>query len=162
MHPNGQLIERFYTAFQQRDGAAMAACYHPDVRFSDPVFPDLQGPKAGSMWQMLCISGKDLKIEFSGVEADDNAGKAHWEAWYTFRTGRKVHNIIDATFGFSGGLIARHTDVFDFYRWSKQALGAPGLLLGWTGWMQGQVQGQAAAGLAKFLEKSAAKPGSAG
>ena len=34
---NRGLIERFYHAFQQRDGAAMAACYHANAHFRDPV-----------------------------------------------------------------------------------------------------------------------------
>ena len=44
---NQQLIERFYRAFDEGDGDAMAACYAPDARFSDPVFPDLRGSRAG-------------------------------------------------------------------------------------------------------------------
>jgi len=43
------LIERFYQAFDEGDGDTMAACYAPDVRFSDPVFPDLRGSRAGAM-----------------------------------------------------------------------------------------------------------------
>ena len=42
-HPNAALIERFYEAFQRRDVDAMAACYAPDVTFSDPVFVGLHG-----------------------------------------------------------------------------------------------------------------------
>ena len=59
---------------------------------------------------------------------------AHWEATYRFSaTGRLVHNIIDAEFEFDAhGLILRHRDRFDFWRWARQALGAPGLLLGWS------------------------------
>ena len=39
-------------------------------------------------------------------------GRAHWEADYTFSsTGRKVHNVIDATFEFEGGLIRAHRDM---------------------------------------------------
>jgi hypothetical protein len=64
MHPNAELIRKFYTAFASRDARAMAACYHPSVRFSDEVFIDLQGARANAMWQMLCERGKDLKIEF--------------------------------------------------------------------------------------------------
>lgn len=40
-----QLIERFYKAFDDGDGATMAACYSPEVHFSDPVFPDLNGSR---------------------------------------------------------------------------------------------------------------------
>jgi ketosteroid isomerase-like protein len=38
-----ELIERFYAAFGRKDGDAMAACYAPDARFSDPVFGELRG-----------------------------------------------------------------------------------------------------------------------
>jgi hypothetical protein len=36
------------------------------------------------------------------------------------------------------------------WRWTRQALGPVGLLLGWTPWLAGRVRSQAAAGLAKF------------
>ena len=100
MHPNADLIERFYAAFARRDWAAMAACYHPQVHFSDEVF-DLHGVDAGLMWRMLCTSGRDLQIEASGIAADAARGQAHWDAHYTFgATGRKVLNRIDARFEF--------------------------------------------------------------
>lgn len=132
MHPHAQLLERFYTAFQKRDAAAMVACYHRDVWFSDPVFHDLRGPRAGAMWRMLAERATTLKLEFSGISADDKTGKAHWEARYDFTaTGRKVHNVIDARFEFADGLIIRHADTFDLWRWAGMALGAKGKLLGW-------------------------------
>ena len=160
MHPNAQLIDRFYTAFAARDGAAMTACYHPDASFSDPVFPDLHGAQVGGMWRMLTSRAKDLKIEHSAVEADDSQGKAHWEAWYTFSgTGRFVHNVIDARFTFKDGLILSHTDDFDLYRWSRQALGATGWLLGWTPMVRDKVRGQAAAGLTKYLASAESTQG---
>ena len=54
---------------------------------------------------------------------------AHWEAHYLFSaTGRKVLNRIDAEFEFDhAGLIVRHRDRFDFWAWSRQALGLPGV-----------------------------------
>ncbi len=131
MHPNAALLDRFYTAFAARDGDAMAACYAPDATFSDPVFPKLTGPEAGAMWKMLIRAGKDLRLAHRDVVADDATGSAHWEAWYTFATGRKVHNVIEARFRFRDGLIVAHTDDFDAHRWGRQALGpivaVPGL-----------------------------------
>jgi len=156
-HPNTALIQSFYDSFARRDHRAMAACYAPDVRFSDPVFPDLAGPRAGAMWHMLCERGKDLRVTASGITADDRTGSAHWEAWYTFSaTGRAVHNVIDARFEFGGGLITRHSDAFDFYRWARQALGAKGALLGWTPLVRNAVRKQAARGLEAFIAKRAA------
>ncbi len=153
MHPNETLIRKFYEAFARLDGSEMAACYAPDVSFSDPVFPDLQGPRAGGMWKMLTARAKDLKLATSGFRADDRTGEAHWEAWYTFSgTGRAVHNIIDARFEFRDGLIVRHVDTFDFWRWSRQALGLPGVLLGWSPMLRNKVRAQAAKGLDLFLK----------
>jgi ketosteroid isomerase-like protein len=160
MNDNEATIRRFYEAFQRRDAAAMAACYAPDVHFSDPVFPDLRGPQAGMMWKMLCERGKDLRLEFRDVRADAATGGAHWEAWYTFSaTGRKVHNVIDASFEFRDGRIARHVDRFDLYRWSRQALGPTGLLLGWSPLLQNKVRAMAAKGLADY--QRASKPSEA-
>lgn len=143
------LIERFYTAFSERDADGMCACYHPDVRFSDPVFPALSGPRAGAMWQMLCDSGADLRIEFE-PRGDDGA---RWQAWYTFSTGRAVHNVVDARFRIKEGLIVDHSDSFDLWRWTRQALGAPGLLLGWTPILRNKVQGMADKQLHKWTEE---------
>ena len=99
MHPNATLLTDFYEAFAARDGDAMAAAYAPDAEFSDPVFTDLRGAEVGAMWKMLCSRAADLRIEASGIDASEAGGRAHWEAWYTFtKTGRKVHNVIDAEF----------------------------------------------------------------
>ncbi len=154
MHPNAQLIDRFYTAFGNRNAAGMVACYHPDIAFSDEVFPDLKGARAGGMWQMLCERGKDLTIEVRDIAADDLSGQAHWEARYTFSaTGRKVHNSIDATFTFRDGKIIRHQDVFSFWRWASQALGPKGLLLGWSGAVRKRVRARAAQSLDAYMRR---------
>jgi ketosteroid isomerase-like protein len=152
-----KLIEQFYSAFGRRDGDAMAACYGPGVRFSDPVFPSLEGEHAGAMWKMLCGRAKDLTVTASDISWDGAAGHATWVAHYTFTaTGRKVENVVHATFAIKDGKIVEHTDAFDFWRWSRQALGAPGLLLGWTSFLQRKVQGQAARGLSEYEEKKRA------
>lgn len=151
---NRALITRFYEAFARKDGAAMTACYHPQARFADPAFPDLRGDQVGVMWTMLCERAQDFSLEFSAVKAEGERGSAHWEAHYLFsKTGRKVHNIIDAEFRFQDGLIIEHTDRFNFWRWSRQALGVPGVLLGWSGFLRGKVQAEAARGLAAFQRK---------
>ena len=38
------------------------------------------------------------------------------------------------------GTIIKHTDEFNFYKWSKMALGTPGLLLGWTSFFRNKVR----------------------
>jgi ketosteroid isomerase-like protein len=154
MSQNTEVIERFYRAFQKKDAEAMAACYHEDVQFGDPVFPDLKGKKASAMWRMLCERGTDLQIEFSGVQADDKTGKAHWDARYTYTaTGRKVLNQIDASFEFRDGKIVKHRDNFDLHRWAGQALGLPGKLLGWAPFMQNAIRRAAGKALDSFIKK---------
>jgi len=148
-----QLIETFYQAFARLDYATMASCYHPQASFSDPAFT-LQGADIGVMWQMLCQRAQNFQLSFSVTQQGDQVS-AHWEPLYLFsQTGRQVHNIIDAEFEFRDGLIYRHRDHFSFWRWSRQALGLPGLLLGWTPWLQKKVQQQAAAGLRAFAAKA--------
>lgn len=152
MHPHAALVDRFYRCFAALDADGMAACYHADVRFSDPVFPDLHGDRARGMWRMLCARAQGFSLTYRDVVADDDGGRAHWEAHYLFsKTGRRVHNVIDATFRFRDGLIHEHTDRFDLWRWSRQALGAPGVLLGWSPLVRRAVRRQAAAGLDAFL-----------
>ncbi|PRQ09249.1 nuclear transport factor 2 family protein [Enhygromyxa salina] len=149
-----ETIEQFYTAFAKQDADAMVACYHPNVSFSDPVFVDLDAREACGMWRMLCERAQDFSLEFSNVSADGERGSAHWEARYVFTTtGRRVHNVIDATFRFADGKIIEHRDQFDFYSWSRQALGMPGLLLGWSGVIRNKVRGQARKGLESYLRK---------
>jgi ketosteroid isomerase-like protein len=153
-HPNAQLVESFYQAFQRRDAEAMAGCYTSDIWFWDPVFHDLRGQRAGDMWRMLAARASGLEVTYSGIEADDKTGRAHWEAHYTFlATGNKVHNIIDATFEFRDGKICRHTDKFDFSRWAGQALGLRGKLLGWSSFLRNKVHQTALGGLEAFEAK---------
>ncbi len=155
--PHVELIERFYRAFAERDGAAMAACYAPDVRFSDPVFPDLRGDRAGAMWRMLTSVPGDLAIELLEHDAQDGRGSARWQARYVFsETGRPVLNDVRASFRFADGLIAEHRDDFSFHGWARQALGPVGLLLGWTPIVRNAVRKKAAARLDAFVARQPA------
>jgi ketosteroid isomerase-like protein len=132
MHPHEQVIREFYRAFASRDAEAMARCYHPDIAFSDTVFPMLRGEDAGDMWRMLLSRATDLQVTLDEASADADGGQAHWTARYTFtRTNRPVVNRIGALFAFRDGLIVRHHDSFPFWRWARQALGPVGLFLGW-------------------------------
>jgi hypothetical protein len=103
------------------------------------------------MWRMLTSQARELRVELLEHAADGTAGSARWRAHYVFtQTGRPVVNDVRATFRFAGGLIAEHTDAFSFHRWSRQALGTSGLLLGWTPVLRGAVRKRAAASLERF------------
>lgn len=145
------LLTAFYQAFAQGDGEAMAVCYAPNARFSDPVFTDLHGQAVGDMWRMLTSRAQDFKLEFSGIRADEHTGEAHWIATYTFsQTGRTVVNRIHSRFVFADGKIAQQQDGFDLWRWTQQALGLTGYVLGWSNMVQGKIRAQAAKGLQQY------------
>jgi ketosteroid isomerase-like protein len=154
MHPNEELIQNFYAAFQARDASRMCACYHPEVVFSDPVFGRLPAPQTIAMWHMLCARAKDLQISVKDIQANAETGTAHWEAQYTFgKKSRPVHNLIDAAFVFRENLIIQHDDTFDVWKWTRMALGPAGMLLGWSPWLQSAVRRDARQGLAAFIQK---------
>jgi ketosteroid isomerase-like protein len=145
------VIERFYAAFAQRDWSTMGKCYAEDARFSDPVFPELSAPEVRAMWKMLLTSGSDLRVR-SSWKQDGARGVGRCEASYTFsRTGRKVHNVIRSEFELRDGLIVSQRDRFGFWRWSGQALGASGWLLGWSPVVRNKMRAMAASGLRKAL-----------
>jgi ketosteroid isomerase-like protein len=157
-----QTIRRFYDAFSRLDAATMQACYASDARFEDEVFTLNGAPDIGAMWGMLCSSTKanpkareTWRLTYRDVQADGTSGQAHWDAHYLFSaTGRTVDNAIDARFGFTPeGLIASHRDSFDFWKWSRQALGAPGWLLGWSPSLRAKVRAKAAGNLARFRQQ---------
>jgi ketosteroid isomerase-like protein len=129
----------------------MAALYAPDATFEDPAFGRLTGDEPGLMWRMLTERGEDLAVQLVDHTVEGDRGSAHWLADYTFtQTGRRVHNDVRATFALRDGLIAEHHDEFSFHAWSRQALGAPGLLLGWTPVLRGAVRKKARAQLEAY------------
>lgn len=156
MNSNEQIIEEFYAAFADGNPETMASCYHPEIVFEDPAFGKLHGKDASDMWHMLIERAKgNLEIEFSNIKADVHKGSAEWIATYNFsKTNRNVVNKIKASFEFKDGLIIKHTDNFDFYNWSKQALGTTGLLLGWSSFLHKKVQKQALESLRKYQKKN--------
>lgn len=148
------LITKFYTAFKELDSETMNSCYHDDIVFEDPGFGQLKGERAKKMWTMLCTNAKNFKLEFSDVKVNNENGSAHWEAWYEFsKTGRPVHNIINASFEFKDGKIIKHTDDFNLHRWASQAIGWKGKLLGGTSFFKKKLHQQTNTLLDRFEVK---------
>lgn len=145
-----ELADRFYSAFARADAEGMAACYGDDVVFEDPAFGKLHGEDARDMWRMLCGRATDLKVSHRIVQASDSEARVDWKADYTFSTGRRVQNDIMATMRVEDGSIVDHRDDFDLWRWSRQALGIPGLLLGWSPPLRKKIRGTALNGLRRF------------
>lgn len=158
MNSNEHTLTRFYTAFAALDADTMASCYAANATFEDPAFSLKGRREISGMWHMLCAATlaknrEDWRLEFRDVRADHSSGHVHWEAHYRFSvSNRPVHNRIEADFTFTpDGLIASHTDRFNFWRWSRQALGLGGWVLGWAPFFQKQVRLQTHAALNKHL-----------
>lgn len=152
---NAQIIRRFYESFARNDAEAMVSCYHDEIEFSDPAFHNLKGEQAKNMWRMLVErGGGNIKIEFANVKTDGDKGSADWTADYLFsKTGRNVRNEIHAEFAFKDGVIINHRDSFDLWKWSRQALGLPGILLGWSPPMQNKIRRTALESLREYSKK---------
>ncbi|MBN9426274.1 MAG: nuclear transport factor 2 family protein [Burkholderiales bacterium] len=152
------VIRGFYEAFARLDGAAMAASYHPQVSFSDPVFPDLRGAQVGSMWRMLsaaAAASNQFKLDYRILMCDERKAMVRWQADYRYAGNRKVRNSVLSTLTIWDDAIVRHVDEFPFWRWSRQALGTTGWLCGWAPPYQRAVQRAAQRRLELFMAREA-------
>ncbi len=158
MNRNEELVARFYTAFQQLDWQTMNSCYAADIVFFDPAFGLLKGEEACCMWEMLCKNAKDFSLSFSNIKSlDEEYYTCDWVATYTFsKTGRPVVNRIRANMRIADGKIIEHSDAFSLHKWSSQALGFSGWLLGWNRFFQRKIQNNARRNLLHFMEKKQA------
>lgn len=90
-------------------------------------------------------------MTYSDISTSKDSGSAKWEAKYIFsKTGKPMHNKINSSFEFKDGLILKHADSFNLHSSSKQALGASGALVGWTGFFKKKLQAQTNSLLNKF------------
>jgi limonene-1,2-epoxide hydrolase len=154
-HPNEKIIMDFYQAFQKGNPKAMNACYHKDIVFYDPAFGHLKGDRVRAMWYMLLEKSMgELSISFSEIQANDYNGSARWTATYYYGPSkRKVVNEGVGTFYIQNGKILQHTDHFDLWSWSRQALGFKGFLLGWTKSMKLKIQQESSKMLSRYIHK---------
>ena len=151
---NKELINKFYTGFSNGKSEEMVECYHENIVFQDPAFGILEGQRARSMWKML-LSPKngDIKITFEIIHSASDTGKARWIAEY-FYGKREVVNKVEANFKFKNGKIIEHIDTFDLWKWTRQAMGFTGYLLGWTSFMKNKIQKTTNKKLDQYIEKS--------
>jgi hypothetical protein len=104
---------------------------------------------------LFARSNGTIKIKLFEVKSDANYGSVLWIATYNFsKNNRVVVNRVSADFYFQDGLIIRHTDDFDIWKWSKQALGLTGFLFGWTGFMQKEIHRKALTLLRKYQKEN--------
>jgi ketosteroid isomerase-like protein len=151
-----KLIEKFYTAFSHGNVKEMTDCYHNKIIFHDPVFGELKGVEAKAMWNMLLTKNSgNIKITFQNIVSSLDDGSADWKAVYLYgKSKRKVTNRIHARFKFQDGKIIEHIDTFDLWKWTQQALGVGGYLLGWSPFMKNKIRKTVHKKLRLFIAKN--------
>ncbi|WP_342269364.1 nuclear transport factor 2 family protein [Spiroplasma endosymbiont of Aspidapion aeneum] len=128
-----QIINEFYSAFKKGDYQKMNSLYGEDIIFNDSIFKDLDYLQVTSMWEMLLSKKEESKfsIEYEVLLDHNDEYYVMWSAHYLFGPKRrKVSNIVKSEMVIKDKKIALHTDVFDFYKWSKQAIGIASILFG--------------------------------
>lgn len=154
MNQHEELIHTFYSAFKERNFRVMQESYADNATFSDPVFQDLKAEQVRAMWEMFLTKSDSLTVDFGNVELVGEMVTASWTARYTLSsTGRPVENNIRAIFKIKNGKILRHTDSFNFYSWTRQALGLKGTLLGWTPLVKNKIRRTAMTSLLTFMRR---------
>ena len=152
---NELIANEFYSAFANRNAAAMNKLYHKGLEFEDPAFGKLHYDQACAMWSMLCSSAKDLVISFDIIKSDENTVTTKWIADYNFsKTNRMVHNEIIAVMKIETDLIIEHTDSFNLHKWAKQALGLQGFILGGTNFFRKKLHQQTGRQLLRYIQKN--------
>ena len=149
-----EIVTSFYDAFKKLDADTMEKYYHELAYFSDPVFRDLTAEETMTMWRMLFERSKgNLDVHYHSVEElEDDKVTLIWEAKYAYGKGRRpVHNIIRATMTLEDDLIILHEDSFDFWKWTRMALGSVGTVLGWSPYLRGVVRNQARSALMSYI-----------
>jgi hypothetical protein len=132
MHTNVLLLQRLFTALDDHDHGAMAACYSPSATFSDIAFTLKGRGQIHEMWQMIC-ENTDIRATFEVLHADAVEGRVALVDHYTYTdTARTVRNVIDSRFRFQDGVIVQHDDHCDPRAWAGMAFptGVRGFLAG--------------------------------
>jgi hypothetical protein len=148
------VVGRFFEAFALGDWQSMARCYHDKASFSDPVYPDLREERIVYMWHQLLAAAttaeskgssnnalclNNLQLEYKVLFGDERKAQVQWFATYQYGK-RPVRNEVLSTLAIWDDKIVRQVDEFNFWRWSRQARGLPGLAFGAMPWYQRSVQ----------------------
>ncbi len=149
------LVQRYFTAFAALDAAAMNDCLHPEISYTDPLFPNLRRQQVAAMWRMrlavMALHRKDMSLSWTVVFCEERKAQVFWEANSRHAGGRRIRHKALATLAFWDGRIVRHVDGYNFWHWSRQALGITGALLGWHKGYRLAVQAAALRQLTSFM-----------
>ena len=100
------------------------------------------------------VKGITVQRSFDSIKnLEEGYYTCNWCATYTFsKTGRQVVNRIKAHMKIENGLIIEHSDAWSLHKWSQQALGFSGWLLGWAGFYRRKLKNGAKRNLMNFIQ----------
>ena len=154
MNSNKELINNFFSAFQQLDSRSMAGCYTDSIVFFNPLFGLLSATEVNGMWEMFCTTAIDFSLTYGNIQQlDEEYYTCDWVATYRLPvSNRRVVSKVRANMRLAEGKIIEHSDAFSVHQWSKQALGLSGELFGWNSFFQRGLQNRAKKKLNEFLQ----------
>lgn len=126
--------------------------YHKNVVYDDVGFGKQKGENAKAVWQFLIENvDKNAVITFSNIQTFATTGQVNWSTTYYFGK-RKIKNNITATFRFQDDKIIYHKDDYSLWKWSQQAFGILGYLIGWSPVFHWLIRWQMQQNLRTFIE----------
>jgi hypothetical protein len=138
------VVERFFLAYSKADPVLMSACLHPQISYSDPLFPDLRGVRVGLRWHWQLRHATDFKLQKQIIFLDERKAQLKLDIAYLWHR-RAVHHQVLSTLTIWDDMIVRHVDEYPYWQYAKQAQGLAGYVFGGFGWAQSVVQRRAAA-----------------
>jgi hypothetical protein len=109
---------------------------------------------------MLLTRSREFTLSYNIKDSGPDRAQVIWIAEYIFTaTGRPVSNRVVTDMRFAANRIVQQRDHFSFWRWSRQALGLQGTLLGWSPLLQSRVRAQAMASLGRFMAREQQRSG---
>jgi hypothetical protein len=149
MHSHESLVRQLFAALAARRPEDAAACYHPEVFYSEPLHPRLRGESVIDLWRMRLAPGEPYDIRLDEASGGGDGAAARWTVRTRVR-GREVEIHGRSLFAFREGRISRHYDHYSLWRWSAQALGPAGAAFGWLGPVRWALRTRARRALERF------------
>ena len=152
MDPYETLVRELLARLAARDAEGAARCYHAEIFYSDPRFPQVGGCAVGVLWRMRFDQEPQFALTVDEVGVDGQGGAfARWH-WRYVHHGRPVAVRVRSMFAFRDERIVRHYDHFSFWDWAAQAHGALGTALGWSAPFKWKLRRDAMRRLERFTD----------
>ena len=135
---NKNIVEKFYTAFSNKDYKSIFYSLSENIIYHDPIYGLLEGDVVRWLWQMRCERLHNASFKFWDIEAlDHEYMTCQWQIQYfnnasgadVVMKGKAYMRVID-------GKITEQSEGYRLSDWLAISHGWMGKLFGWTGYMQ--------------------------